>query len=48
MYANHVDKRADLKNIGFDYDSQSLRHGYELINVPLQTYKVFTTAPIQL
>jgi hypothetical protein len=36
---SHVKKRIDLENIGFNYDSQSRYHGYELVKVALQTYK---------
>jgi hypothetical protein len=37
---SHVDKREDLESIGFDYSSQSLRHGYDLVKTALLTYKV--------
>jgi hypothetical protein len=36
---SHVDKRADLESIGFNYTSQSLRHRYELVKVALLAYK---------
>jgi hypothetical protein len=36
---SYVDKREDLESIGFNYESQSRSHGYELVQVALRTYK---------
>jgi hypothetical protein len=40
VHGNYVDKRADLESIGFDYSSQSSRHGYDRIKAALLTYQV--------
>jgi virulence-associated protein VapD len=37
---SHIDKRADLESIGFDYSSQSLYHEYDMIKTALLTYQV--------
>jgi hypothetical protein len=39
--ASHVAKREDLESIGFDYNPQQIRYGYEAIRAALLKYKNF-------